>query len=75
MAKEHGSVQLVRCREMIGRQVDHLTRLVALTGYGRENDKTVSPEAGFDAHLVKPVDFVKLVETIESLGEPKPVTR
>src|SRR5205085_3377929 len=29
-------------------------RLVAITGYGQENDKTRAREAGFDEHLVKP---------------------
>jgi CheY-like chemotaxis protein len=31
--------------------------LVALTGWGQENDRRRSREAGFDHHLVKPVDF------------------
>ena len=30
--------------------------LVALTGWGQEEDRHRSQEAGFDAHLVKPVD-------------------
>src|SRR5262249_3503691 len=30
--------------------------LVALTGYGREEDRRRAHEAGFDWHLVKPVD-------------------
>jgi CheY-like chemotaxis protein len=30
--------------------------LVALTGYGREEDRRHSREAGFDHHLVKPAD-------------------
>lgn len=32
-------------------------RLIALTGYGQEGDRDKSREAGFDAHLVKPIDF------------------
>ena len=32
-------------------------RLVAVTGYGQESDRRKSREAGFDRHLVKPVDF------------------
>jgi CheY-like chemotaxis protein len=32
-------------------------KLVALTGYGQESDRQKSREAGFDHHLVKPVDF------------------
>jgi signal transduction histidine kinase len=31
--------------------------LVAVTGWGQENDRRRTREAGFDAHLVKPVDF------------------
>jgi signal transduction histidine kinase/CheY-like chemotaxis protein len=31
--------------------------LVALTGYGQDDDRRRSHEAGFDAHLVKPVDL------------------
>jgi two-component system, chemotaxis family, CheB/CheR fusion protein len=31
--------------------------LVAITGYGQEDDRRRSKEAGFDHHLVKPVDF------------------
>ncbi|HUQ70071.1 MAG TPA: ATP-binding protein [Planctomycetaceae bacterium] len=39
--------------------------LVALTGYGQESDRQLSQDAGFDHHLVKPVDFAK-IETILS---------
>jgi PAS domain S-box-containing protein len=35
---------------------DHPCRLVALTGYGLAADRARSVEAGFDAHLVKPVN-------------------
>jgi len=31
--------------------------LVALSGYGREQDKERARDAGFDAHLTKPVDI------------------
>jgi CheY-like chemotaxis protein len=34
-----------------------LTRLVALTGYGQAEDKQRTRDAGFDEHLIKPVDF------------------
>ena len=32
-------------------------RLIALTGYGQEGDRRRGREAGFDEHLVKPVDI------------------
>jgi len=31
-------------------------RLVALSGYGDERDRQLSRQAGFDHHLVKPID-------------------
>jgi signal transduction histidine kinase len=34
--------------------------LVAVTGWGQEHDRQLSQEAGFDAHLVKPVDHEAL---------------
>ena len=30
--------------------------IIALSGYGREEDRRRSADSGFDAHLVKPVD-------------------
>ncbi|SAK95683.1 PAS/PAC sensor hybrid histidine kinase [Caballeronia hypogeia] len=35
-------------------------RLIAITGYGREEDKAQAFSAGFDAHLLKPVEFARL---------------
>lgn len=36
------------------------TILVAITGYGREEDRQRSQESGFDLHLTKPVNFAEL---------------
>ena len=41
-------------------------RLVALTGYGQDSDRERALAAGFDAHLVKPVDLARLVEVLET---------
>ena len=41
--------------------------LIALSGYGQEEDKRRSREAGFDTHLVKPVDMAALNELLASL--------
>jgi CheY-like chemotaxis protein len=38
--------------------------LVALTGYGTAEDRGRAEEAGFDLHLVKPVDAPRLIEVI-----------
>jgi len=40
--------------------------LVAVTGYGQEDDRRQSREAGFDAHLVKPVEPARLQELLAS---------
>jgi signal transduction histidine kinase/ActR/RegA family two-component response regulator len=44
-----------RCRD---------TLIVAVSGYGQDDDRRRSREAGFDYHLVKPVDFNELLELI-----------
>ena len=54
-----------RVRAQVGAGV----RLVALTGYGLPDDHRRSQEAGFDAHLVKPVDPARLAALIAA---PKP---
>jgi len=42
------------------------TRLVAVTGYGQEQDRKRAQAAGFAAHLVKPVDLERLRQVIAS---------
>jgi PAS domain S-box-containing protein len=41
--------------------------VVALTGWGQEEDRQRSRDAGFDAHLVKPVDYDQLEKLVASL--------
>jgi PAS domain S-box-containing protein len=47
--------------------------IVALTGWGQEEDRQKSREAGFNTHLVKPVDDEVLMNLLASL--PSGVTR
>ncbi|RYD68124.1 MAG: response regulator, partial [Verrucomicrobiaceae bacterium] len=35
-------------------------RIIAISGYGQEEDRRRSRDAGFDHHLVKPVDLGEL---------------
>jgi PAS domain S-box-containing protein len=42
--------------------------LIAITGWGQEKDRERSRQAGFDHHLVKPVDPAHLSELLQSLG-------
>jgi CheY-like chemotaxis protein len=41
--------------------------LVALTGWGQDSDRRRSQEAGFDSHLVKPLDLDKLTDLLADL--------
>ena len=41
--------------------------IIALTGWGQEDDRRKSEEAGFNGHLVKPVDYDELLELLSSL--------
>jgi len=40
--------------------------LVAITGYGQDSDRRLATEAGFDRHLVKPIDFDSLQDALAS---------
>jgi CheY-like chemotaxis protein len=42
--------------------------IIALSGYGQPQDRRRSQAAGFDRHLVKPIDFTELTAVIS--GQP-----
>jgi CheY-like chemotaxis protein len=50
--------------------------LIAVTGWGQTSDKQRARDAGFDHHLVKPVDFDDILQLLATLpapsGEPTP---
>ena len=56
------------CREI---RIQGLTNqlVVAVTGYGLDDDRKLSQDAGFDHHLVKPVDITELIRLL-SLRSP-----
>ncbi|HUP22522.1 MAG TPA: ATP-binding protein [Thermoanaerobaculia bacterium] len=57
----------------IRRQQEHRgVALIALTGWGQEEDRRRSQLAGFDHHLVKPVDIAALQSLLEALEERPP---
>ena len=43
-------------------------KAVAITGFGTDEDIRRSKEAGFDFHLIKPVDFQELRTVLEQVG-------
>ena len=44
--------------------------LIALTGYGREQDRKAALEAGFDRHLVKPITLQQIEELLAATSAP-----
>ncbi|HET6603056.1 MAG TPA: response regulator [Xanthomonadaceae bacterium] len=52
--------QLPSCRDAV---------IVALTGWGQEEDRRQSREAGFDHHLVKPADVAEIGRICAALAE------
>ena len=45
---------------MLRKEVGSKVPIVAITGYGEDQDRKRSREAGFDAHILKPVDMALL---------------
>ena len=45
--------------------------IVAITGYGQAEDRRRSRAAGFDAHLVKPVNPDELVKLVEGTARAR----
>ena len=41
--------------------------LIAMTGYGQDDDRRLSREAGFDHHLVKPADFDQVLAILATV--------
>ena len=42
--------------------------LIAITGYGQESDRQQILQAGFDHHLVKPIDIAQLYTLLDGVG-------
>ena len=55
-------------RRIRASQVLHDIPLVALTGYGQEEDRARAKACGFDRHFVKPIDFGALVQVLQERG-------
>jgi signal transduction histidine kinase len=60
-------------RRLRGSDATSRIRLIALTGYGLADDQRRVLEAGFDMHLVKPVDIGKLLDAIGRCAAEQPL--
>ena len=59
------------CRQIRQQPWGQAMVLIALTGWGQDEDRRRSQEAGFDEHLVKPVDHTRLLALLAALTEPR----
>jgi signal transduction histidine kinase/CheY-like chemotaxis protein len=66
-----GYTLATRIRELPGA---HAIRLVALTGYGQDEDRRRALDAGFDQHLVKPIDIDRLQALLLEVRTPSLVS-
>ena len=48
------------------------THLIALTGYGQARDRKRTAQAGFDRHLLKPVDLARLIRILDRAAPGPP---
>jgi hypothetical protein len=68
---EHGKPLAVRahCGKDIGKELrrEKERRLIAVTGYGQLDDQQRARAAGFDDHLVKPVDLPALERALAGI--------
>jgi signal transduction histidine kinase/CheY-like chemotaxis protein len=55
------------CRRLRARPDGQTLRIIALTGWGAQEDRALTTQAGFDHHLVKPVTTAKLREALASV--------
>jgi CheY-like chemotaxis protein len=56
-------------RQLRGIEAIKGLRIVALTGYGHDDDRRKSTEAGFDNHLTKPTSIDQLMQLLQTLPE------
>ena len=56
------------CRRIRDQPWGKATVLIALTGWGQDEDKRLSQEAGFNHHMVKPVDLAHIEKLLAELS-------
>lgn len=54
------------CRRIRESETGKSPLIIALTGYGSDDDKQESENAGFDAHLLKPVHLQELLQLLSA---------
>jgi CheY-like chemotaxis protein len=57
------------CRTIRAQPWGKALAVIALTGWGQEEDRRRTAEAGFTGHLVKPVNYTDLLKLLDQVGE------
>jgi DNA-binding response OmpR family regulator len=55
------------CRRIRAQRWGRAMYVIALTGWGQEEDRRRTEEAGFDGHMVKPADPAALIQLLPTL--------
>jgi CheY-like chemotaxis protein len=55
------------CAQLRGSPQSRNAVIIALTGWGQSDDRRRTHDAGFDAHLVKPVEPASVIRLLERL--------
>jgi len=55
------------CRRIREQSLGRDLVIIAITGWGQDEDRRKSQEAGFDGHLVKPVAYADLATMLDKL--------
>jgi signal transduction histidine kinase/ActR/RegA family two-component response regulator len=58
-------------RELRANPATRGIRLIAITGWGQDNDKKAAADAGFDSHLTKPVEPEKLIKAMRQVADSR----
>ena len=67
-----GMVGYETARRIRRSRVNAQAKLIALTGWGGPTDREMAVQAGFDLHLIKPVEFRELLNAVEDLFAQQP---
>jgi two-component system CheB/CheR fusion protein len=59
------------CRALRALPGGSAAKIVALTGFGQESDREATRDAGFDAHITKPIELDDVYATLNSLRGAK----
>ncbi|MCF7985540.1 MAG: response regulator [Thiohalocapsa sp.] len=61
------------CRRIRSLPIGEQVKIVAVTGWGQDEDRRRTAEAGFDAHLVKPIGPEEVLALLRNQGPPSQV--